>query len=138
MGGSALYGDINGLTDIAGAMADDVSYALFALLGSMPLAKVTSIIALLLISVFFITSADSSTFVCSMMTAKGVQEPPNSLKIFWGISESAVAIILLLVGGLTSLQTASIVGAFPFMIICILLVFSFMKALREDPLIREK
>lgn len=138
MGGSALYGDINSLTDIAGAMADDVSYALFALLGSMPLAKVTSIIALLLISVFFITSADSSTFVCSMMTAKGVQEPPNSLKIFWGISESAVAIILLLVGGLTSLQTASIVGAFPFMIICILLVFSFMKALREDPLIREK
>ncbi len=132
MGGTAIYEDMNGVQTVAQAMDADVSYALFALLQDFPFATFTSLLAVVLICTFFITSADSSTFVCAMMTSHGVQTPPRSLRVFWGIAEAAVAIVLLLAGGLTSLQTASIVGAFPFMIICIFILVAFVKALQSD------
>lgn len=132
MGGTAIFQDMNGVHTVAQAMDENVSYALFALLESFPLANVISLLAVVLISTFFITSADSSTFVCAMMTSRGIQNPPRSLRAFWGVAESFVAIVLLLAGGLTSLQTASIVGAFPFMIICIFVLISFVKALQSD------
>lgn len=136
MGGTAVYGDMHGIGDVAAAIDENTSYALFAMLEELPISTVTSIIAIMLIAIFFITSADSSTYICATMTAKGVPEPPKSLRIFWGAAESAIAIVLLLAGGLTSLQTASIVGAFPFMLVCLLLVASFVKALREDPMLK--
>lgn len=136
MGGTAIYHDMQGVGDVASAVGENTSYALFAMLHELPLSTVTTVLAILLIAIFFITSADSSTFVCAMMTSRGVQEPPRSLRVFWGASEAAVAIVLLLVGGLTSLQTASIVGAFPFMLVCLLILASFVKALRNDTAIR--
>ncbi|MEE0776128.1 MAG: BCCT family transporter, partial [Bacillota bacterium] len=132
MGGTAIYQDMNGITTVAQAMDENISYALFALLENFPLSSLVSILAVILICTFFITSADSSTFVCSMMTSHGIQNPPRSLRVFWGVAEAAVAIVLLLAGGLTSLQTASIVGAFPFMLICIFIVAAFVKALQND------
>lgn len=136
MGGTALYNELNGLGNVAAAVSENSSYALFAMLNDLPASMISSLIAVVLIAIFFVTSADSSTFVCAMMTAKGIQNPPKSLRILWGCSESVVAIVLLLVGGLTSLQTASIVGAFPFMLVCLLLIVSFVKALREDPAVK--
>lgn len=136
MGGTAIFDDMQGMSEVSLAIGENTSYALFAMLKELPLSSITTIIAVLLIAIFFITSADSSTFVCAMMTSKGVQNPPRSLRIFWGAAEAAVAIVLLLVGGLTSLQTASIVGAFPFMFVCLLIVASFVKALRNDPMIK--
>ena len=132
MGGNAIYLDMSGVTAIGDAMSENISYALFALLEQFPLAKLTSLIAVILICIFFITSANSSTFVCAMMTAKGVQNPPNSLKIFWGVSESLVAAILLFVGGLTALQSAAIISAFPMIFICFIMATALMKALRTE------
>ncbi|MGM9567181.1 MAG: BCCT family transporter [Clostridia bacterium] len=132
MGGNAIYLDMSGVTAIGDAMSENISYALFALLEQFSLAKLTSFIAVILISVFFITSANSSTFVCAMMTAKGVQNPPNSLKIFWGVSEGLVAAVLLFAGGLTALQSAAILSAFPMIFICFIMAAALLKALRAE------
>ena len=132
MGGNAIHMDLNGVSAIAEAMNENVSYALFALLEQLPLAKVTSMIAVMLICVFFITSADSSTFVCSMMTAKGVQNPPTFLKIVWGVFEGAVAVVLLYVGGLKAVQSVSIVIAFPLLFLCLGMIWALTKSLRAE------
>lgn len=137
MGGTAIFNDMNGMSDVAAAISKNTSYALFAMFAELPIPMVSSIIAVALISIFFITSADSSTFICATMTSHGVQNPPKFLRIFWGGAEAAVAIVLLFAGGLTSLQTASIVGAFPFMLVCLLIIAAFIKALREDPYIKK-
>lgn len=132
MGGNAIHLDMNGVSSIADAMSENISYALFALLAEFPFAKITSFIAVLLISIFFITSADSSTFVCAMMTAKGSQNPPNSLKVFWGVSEGTVAAVLLFVGGLTALQSAAILSALPMIFVCFLMAAALFKSLKAD------
>ncbi|RKQ37349.1 glycine betaine uptake BCCT transporter [Oceanobacillus halophilus] len=106
--------------------------ALFAVLEHLPLGTLVSIIGILLISTFFITSADSATLVLGMQTTGGSLDPSNNVKFTWGIIQSATAAVLLWQGGLEALQTASIIAAFPFTIIMILIVFSLVKAFRED------
>ncbi|MFD1038726.1 BCCT family transporter [Virgibacillus byunsanensis] len=106
--------------------------ALFAVLEQFPLSTFTSIIAILLISTFFITSADSATFVLGMQTTGGSLYPPNKVKFIWGIIQSSAAAVLLWQGGLGALQTASIIAAFPFAIIIILMIFSLLKSFKEE------
>ncbi|MEG2406549.1 MAG: BCCT family transporter [Clostridiales bacterium] len=136
MGGTAINFDMNGVTNIGDSLGQSTSFALFALLENFPFATVSSILAIILICVFFITSADSSTFVCAMMTSRGVQNPDGRLKVFWGITQGSVAIVLLVAGGLSALQTASIVVALPFMFVCILVMFAFVKAIKTDSAIK--
>ncbi|MFC0301556.1 BCCT family transporter [Virgibacillus soli] len=106
--------------------------ALFALLHHFPFATFMSALAILLISTFFITSADSATFVLGMQTTGGNLFPPNKVKFIWGIIQSGAAAVLLAQGGLQALQTASIIAAFPFAIILLLIIFSLKKALQEE------
>ncbi|MGG3923570.1 BCCT family transporter, partial [Geobacillus thermodenitrificans] len=77
-------------------------------------------------------SADSATFVLGMQTTNGSLNPPNSVKFIWGVIQSATAAILLFVGGLESLQTASIIAAFPFAIIMILIVLSLIRSFQQE------
>lgn len=106
--------------------------ALFAMLDHFPLGTFLSILAILLISTFFITSADSATFVLGMQTTGGSLYPPNVVKFIWGILQSSAAAVLLWQGGLQALQTASIIVAFPFAIIMILIVLSLIKSFKEE------
>lgn len=106
--------------------------ALFEVLEHFPLTTFMSIIAILLISTFFITSADSATFVLGMQTTNGSLYPPNLVKFVWGIVQSATAAVLLWQGGLGALQTASIIAAFPFAIIMILIIVSLVKSFKEE------
>ncbi|GAB3800057.1 glycine betaine transporter OpuD [Virgibacillus kimchii] len=106
--------------------------ALFALLEYFPLSTLVSSIAVLLISTFFITSADSATFVLGMQTTGGSLYPPNSVKLVWGFIQSGAAAVLLWQGGLIALQTASIIVAFPFAMIMLLIVISLMKAFGQE------
>jgi len=130
--GTALYFEMAGTGGIAKAVSENMSTALFAMFNNLPLTAVVSTAATVLISTFFITSADSATFVCSMLTSGGCLEPKSGLKVFWGVTEGAVAAVLLLAGGLSALQTASIVAAFPFMIVCIFIMFAIVKAFKEE------
>ena len=74
------------------------------------------------------TSADSATFVLGMQTTGGSLYPQNTVKLTWGVAQSAIAVILLSTGGLNTLQTVLIIVAFPFSIIILLMMASFYKA----------
>ncbi|MBP1970346.1 glycine betaine transporter [Virgibacillus natechei] len=106
--------------------------ALFAMFSEIPLGLILSILAMLLIGTFFITSADSATFVLGMQTTNGSLSPPKKVKFAWGFAQSAIAAVLLYTGGLQALENALISAALPFSFIMLLMVFSFYKALTKD------
>src|SRR5690606_16278213 len=98
----------------------------------LPFSMVLAIITLLLISTFFITSADSATYVLGMQTSYGSLNPPNYVKIIWGLVLSASAVILMSSGGLQGFQTAIIVSAFPLAIILLLMTLSLLKSFHAE------
>ena len=139
MGGNAISFDLGGNPAIANAMQGDVSYALFALFESLPIsnsipffAAGLSVIALVLIFVFFVTSADSATFICAQQTCGGSMKPPVKIKAVWGLVLAAVSAMLLCAGGLSSLQTVSIVVAFPFIFVIFALMVSFIRVASHE------
>ncbi|KGR79707.1 glycine betaine uptake BCCT transporter [Ureibacillus manganicus] len=105
---------------------------LFAIFNELPWSTILSIIAIALVSVFFITSADSATFVLGMQTTYGSLNPLTAVKLTWGISQSVVALVLIYSGGLQALQNALIIAAFPFSFIMILMMISLYKSLVKD------
>ncbi len=107
---------------------------LFGTLMEYPLGAIMSIIALCLIGTFFITSADSATFVLGMQSTNGSLNPPKTVKFSWGFAQAGMAAILLYTGGLQGLQNALISAALPFSIIMLLMMYSLYKALNEDRL----
>lgn len=117
------------VTDISGLATEEV---LFATFNELPFATILSIIAIILIGTFFITSADSATFVLGMQTTGGSLNPDNSVKIVWGLAQSSIAVILLSANGLTALQNALIIAALPFSFIMILMMISTLKALQLE------
>lgn len=106
--------------------------ALFQVFAQYPLGKVLSVITIFLLITFFVTSANSATFVLGMFTQHGDLNPSNSKKIIWGLTQSALATALLLAGGLVPLQTASVIAAFPFIFIMFFAIISLFKALKEE------
>lgn len=113
-------------------VAGNPEIGLFVVLAKYPIAIGTSIIALVLLMSFFITSADSGTYVLAMICSEGSITPPNHKKIVWGIALALIAIGLLLVGGLKPLQTISIAAAFPFVLIMIAACFALLKELKNE------
>ncbi|MCR5449900.1 MAG: BCCT family transporter [Solobacterium sp.] len=105
---------------------------LFVVLEQYPLGKILSVIMLVLLCTFFITSANTGVFTLSMLTSDGDLNPPNNKKIMWGIIQSVMAIGLLMAGGLKPLQTISLVAAFPFIFIMLMCMVSFVKALGSE------
>ncbi|ALS79861.1 BCCT family transporter [Planococcus kocurii] len=112
--------------------------ATFGVLHYYPLGTLLSIITLVVIAIFFITSADSATFVLGMQTTGGMLNPPNLVKITWGLIQSAVAAIVIYTGGTQGLQNALIIAALPFSVVIILMGISFLKAASYDPLVKNK
>ena len=106
--------------------------SLFGVLENFPLSKTLSILAIVLIVVFFITSADSGTFVLAMMTTNGSLNPSNRLKVIWGILLAAMALVLLYSGGLQALQNTMIIAALPFSIIMGLMAVSLLKSVNQE------
>ncbi len=134
LGGSAINLQLNG-TDIAGA--GGLESQLFSTLDAFPLATVTSILVMVLVSIFFVSGADAASIVMGTLSQRGTQEPSKPNVIFWGVSTGVVAAIMLLAGGadaLSGLQTITIVAALPFVVIMVGLAVALMKDLRHDPL----
>ncbi|WP_456277361.1 glycine betaine uptake BCCT transporter [Bacillus sp. AK128] len=131
-GGSAIFFDLFEQRGISEAVSADLTTALFITLEQFPLAGIIGTLATLLIITFFVTSADSATFVLGMLTSNGALNPATSTKLIWGVLQSSIAAVLLWSGGLNGLQTASIVAALPFALIVILMVFSLNKALNQE------
>ena len=131
-GGAALHMEMFEGLSIAAAVEEDVTSALFITLAQLPFGAILSGLATLLIITFFVTSADSATFVLGMLSSEGRLNPSNRVKLTWGVLQSSIAAVLLLSGGLQGLQTASIVAAAPFAVIMVLMCVSMMKALQEE------
>lgn len=131
-GGTALELELFRGAGLAGAVQEDVSTALFLTLEQLPLGTILSVVATILIITFFVTSADSATFVLGMLTSKGNLHPSNQVKLVWGLLQSAIAAVLLAAGGLNGLQTASIIAAAPFALIMLLVCVSLLRALQEE------
>ncbi|AOS97172.1 High-affinity choline transport protein [Microbulbifer aggregans] len=132
-GNSAIHMILDqGLTQLGEVVAKDQSVALFQFLEQFPFSSVFSFVAVLMVIVFFVTSADSGALVVNMLSSHGRDDTPLWQRIFWCFLIGAVAIALLLAGGLASLQTAVIVSALPFSAILLVAIYGLIKALRLD------
>jgi choline/glycine/proline betaine transport protein len=133
MGGSALYRELfanGGLIGEDGAVPTDT--ALFRLLEPLPFASVLSVVAIVLIVVFFVTSSDSGSFVVDMIASGGDPNPPVWSRTFWAALEGVIAAVLLVAGGLAALQTMAILVALPFSIVMVLMVWATTRALMTE------
>ena len=131
-GGAALTMEIFQGVPVAAAVKADVSTAMFAMFNALPMGAVMSVVATLLVMVFFVTSGDSATLVLAMMSTGGNPNPPNRVKIMWGVLVAAIAVSLLLAGGLKAMQTATIVFALPFSVVLVLMALSVTRAIHQD------
>ncbi|MBB3039176.1 BCCT family transporter [Hoyosella altamirensis] len=121
--------------DVAPGEAVSASTALFSFLDTLPLATITSIVAICVVVFFFVTSSDSGSLVVDILATGGAIETSKITRVYWAVLEGAAAAILLIVGGsesLTALQTASIATALPFSIIMVLACVSLLRAFRYD------
>lgn len=128
-GGSAIMLEHEGIVKVSELATEE---ALFGVFANFPMGFLLSIIAIILICTFFITSADSGTYVLGMMTTNGSHTPGNRIKFIWGIMLSAISLVLLYSGGLQALQNTMIAAALPFSIIMALMTFSLIKALQKE------
>lgn len=131
-GGTAVYSDLFNGTQIAEAVNEDVTVALFEALGVVPFTEILSIISIILIFTFMVTSADSATYILGSMTSKGSLNPALITKIIWGVLITAIALVLLFTGGLNALQTASLTAALPFTVILLIMMVSIFKGLKNS------
>lgn len=134
MGGTAIHaawGDMNGgLFDAKeGIVSENV---LFNMLAQLPMGGVLSVMAVLLVTIFFVTSSDSGSLVIDMIASGGETDPPKWSRVLWASLEGVVAIALLLAGGLGTLQTASILTALPVSIVIIGMCIATYKALHAE------
>ncbi|MFD7395480.1 BCCT family transporter [Streptomyces virginiae] len=133
MGGTAIRLDSTGAVDFAVTLKDGTEASLFAMLDALPLSTITSWVAMVLVMTYFVTSADSASLVMGSLTSRGSLNPPTWLVVTWGVLMAAVAAVLLVAGGLKSLQTATILVALPFAVVMLLLCWALLKELRTDP-----
>src|SRR5699024_8943744 len=132
LGGSALDLIQNqGETALADTVINDVTIALFDFINYFPLSGIISIVGMILIFTFFITSADSAMFVLGMMSENGNLNPTNVTKLTWGIIIGAVSAILIITGGLEGLQSALVAMAVPLAILLLSMCYSMYKELQQ-------
>ncbi|MBM7614367.1 glycine betaine uptake BCCT transporter [Alkaliphilus hydrothermalis] len=130
----AVFGSsaINLGVEVATEAIKSTPTAFFVVMSKYPLGGLISVVAVILLCTFFVTSADSATFVLGMMSSNGDLNPSNQKKIIWGVIQSLLALALMLAGGLGMLQTASIAAAFPFAFVMIFAMVSLVMVLRSD------
>ncbi|ODA35415.1 choline transporter [Veronia pacifica] len=137
-GNTAVYIELFGQGGVVEAVNNDLTLALFKTIELMDIGSVLTIlgasICTIMLVTYFVTSADSATLVICTLLSMGNEHPPARYRIFWGMSIGFVAAVLLLAGGLSALQTASIVAALPFSLVIITTTFGLYKALRREPL----
>ena len=135
IGGAGLNLQLTGQQDIAAAQdRGGEAAAFFSMLQAYPGFTFTGILAIILVAIFFITGADTGAIVLGTLSSHGIAEPRRLVSAIWGVSTAAVAIVLILVGGLDAIETFVILAASPFMIVMALMAVSFFIDLRHDPL----
>lgn len=132
-GGTALAQSIGGVGELAKGIGD-VSLAMFHMLDNLPLSAVTSTVAILLILIFFVTSADSGALVIDCITAGGKTDAPQIQKLFWASLVGVIAATLLSAGGteaLNALQAGAVTTGLPFTVVLLVMMVGLYKALHQ-------
>ena len=111
----------------------DLPLKLFYMLDALPLSGITSLIAIILVVVFFVTSSDSGSLVIDAIAAGGKIDAPKAQRVFWCSFEGMVAIALILGGGLASLQAMAVSTGLPFTIILLIATVAVLKGLASEP-----
>jgi len=114
---------------IVRAVQANVATGIYAELERLPASGLTSLLAALVVALFFVTSSDSGSFVVDMLTSGGRPDPPVWQRIFWAVSEGVVAALLLVAGGLVALRSAAINTGLPFCIVLLAVCFGLGRAL---------
>ena len=132
-GNTAIWLDMGRAAgEVSRAVNENVPVALFQFLELLPLSGVTSALAVLLVAVFFVTSADSGSLVVDTIASGGKSDTPVWQRIYWCAIEGISAALLLLAGGLSALQTMTLIAALPFTLVMILIVFGLIRGLQAD------
>jgi choline/glycine/proline betaine transport protein len=134
-GQTGLHMELFGGGGVASATGEALDFALFAMLEELPLAIPMSILAMIVIATFFVTSSDSGSLVDDTLASGGSLNPSWQTRVFWAVAEGAVAAVLLVAGGqsgLEAFQQASIATGIPLAILLSIMCWCIFKALRED------
>ena len=131
-GGAAIWFEIFENAGIADAVAREAPAGLYVMLDQLPFPELASVAAIALVCMFLVTSADSATLVLGMFTSKGVLDPTRAMRMVWGCLQILMVVVLLLTGGLEGLRTVSIIAAFPFMLLMILMAVSLYLDLSRE------
>ncbi|SEK85273.1 BCCT family transporter [Pacificibacter marinus] len=129
-GGTAIHQVIT--DNFTGAQDAELPRQLFQMLGELPLASITSFIGIVLVIVFFVTSSDSGSLVIDTITAGGKVDAPATQRVFWCIFEGAVAIALLLGGGLAALQSMVISTGLLFTVVLLVMCYCIFRGLQSE------
>jgi choline/glycine/proline betaine transport protein len=121
-----------GVVALGDMVSKDSSVALFVFLENFPLTSVLSFFSVLMIVIFFVTSCDSGAMVVDMLCSHGRNDTPLWQRVYWAVGIGIVAAVLLLVGGLSALQTMTIASALPFTLVLLLAIAGLIKALRVE------
>lgn len=133
MGGTGIRMQLSGRAPLADALdSSGEEGALFAMFGHLPLAGLTSVAVIVLIALFFVSSADSASVVLAMMCQRGALHPHRPLVVLWGVVIALTASVLLLAGGLSAIQTASLVIALPFLGLLVAACIGLYRELRGE------
>lgn len=114
------------------AVEENFPVAIFVFFEGLPLTLLLSLVGVAIILLFFVTSSDSASLVIDMLTSGGNPDPPRSQRVFWAVSEGAVAAVLLLTGGLSAMRTFQITTGLPLAIILLAMCYFLVRALRTD------
>lgn len=132
-GNTAISLDMNKAAGaISAAVAEDSSVAIFHFFQYLPFPTIASALAVLLVAVFFVTSSDSASMVVDTIASGGTEETPAWQKIYWCSLEGLAAALLLIAGGLTALQTVTLISALPFAIVILLLCVGLVRGMQAD------
>lgn len=133
-GGTAIHMELAGNPGLVEIVKADSASAIFRLMESYPLAKPISMVIVLMIILWFVTSSDSASLVIDMLTAGGDSDAPKIQRLFWAISQGIIAAVLLVAGGLSALQAAAIVAGFPFAVVVFVMMYCLWRGLTRDRL----
>ncbi len=131
-GSGAIWLDTHNAAGSLSAMVHDPDSLLFNFLQFFPLTKALCILAVVMIAVFFVTSADSGIMVLNSISSKNKGKTPVWQNVFWGIMMALLSLLLLRSGGLKALQTMTLVSSLPFGLIMVCFCFCLWKALKLD------
>ena len=131
-GGAGLHMEMTQGAGLAAAVEQNITVALFRLFELLPLSTILSILGMVLIFIFLITSADSASYIVAQMTDRGSINPPLAKRLTWGALLAAICLTLIATGGLQGLQAGAVLAALPFTFILYAMVWTLFRELAAD------